>query len=180
MQFIFGSFKKKNSREGNLPQEFHFIAAFGLLQSELVAYLEAHKGWEVFKVQVHPKKEGGSRMVQPTPYLLLQGPIQIFSYWNHPSECEKLAWIRCSPHAQETCHFFLLYRDEFLIVTLINGPMNTIIRVIWFFPPIYCSQGNYMNDCTQGQEHVSCTLAQSTQVPGTAGITRATAAVFPR
>lgn len=32
---------------------------------------------------------------------------------------------------------FLLHHDEFPIVTLINGPMNTIIRVIriFFFPP---------------------------------------------
>lgn len=38
-----------------------------------------------------------------------------------------------------------------------------------------------MGDCTQGQEHVSCTLAQSAQVPGTAGLTRAlTAVFFPR
>lgn len=96
---------------------------------------------ESFKVQVHPKKEGRGRMVQPTPYLLLQDPIQIFSYWNHPSECKKLAWIRCSPSAQETCHFFLLYHDEFPIVTLINGPMNTIIRIIWFFPPILSLTG---------------------------------------
>lgn len=38
--FVFGSFKKKEaSREGNLPREFHFITAFGLLQPGLRSYL---------------------------------------------------------------------------------------------------------------------------------------------
>lgn len=31
-----------------------------------------------------------------------------------------------------------------------------------FFSLSYHSQGNYTDDCTQGQEHASCTLAQST------------------
>ena len=80
-------------------------------------------------------------------------------------------------HAQEKFLFFppLLHHDESPIVTLINGPVNTIIRVIRISPPLFPITHRVITQmiALKGKSMCPAPLHTSTHTaPGTAGFLR--------